>query len=133
MSTKHTPEPWECDTAGQPVIINGPQREGIAQSIIAVIYDEQEPALGTDPSFNYDEETAAANARRIVACVNACAGISDDDLADLTLHDLGAVRKQRHELLAVLQEALPRMEQETDGDAWTIAAHMRAAIAKAAY
>lgn len=56
----HTPGPWECDTAGQPIIINGPE-EGEA-NVIAVIYDDK-----CDSKHHYGEERAAANARVLTA------------------------------------------------------------------
>lgn len=53
-----------------------------------------------------------ANARRIVACVNACAGIptdaldgGSDEYADLSLM-IGTLSDQRDELLAALKEVL---------------------------
>ena len=57
-----------------------------------------------------DEDELKANARRIVACVNACEGISTENLEDnLPVKDLArqyseAIR-QRDELLAALEKA----------------------------
>lgn len=53
-------------------------------------------------------ELSVANARRIVACVNACAGISTENLEDNKpiielANDYNAVLKQRNELLAVVE------------------------------
>jgi hypothetical protein len=55
-----------------------------------------------------------ANARRIVACVNACAGIDNERLIEFDLHrsnlklvdKIMALEQQRDELLAALQDLL---------------------------
>ena len=65
MKTKHTPGPWECDTGGQPIIINGPE-EGEA-NIVALVYDDHCPPRGVLGAYLYGEERAAANARLIEA------------------------------------------------------------------
>lgn len=57
---EHTPEPWAISTAEElDDMILGPESDGIADCF-----------------------GSTANARRIVACVNACAGIPDAVLAD---------------------------------------------------
>ena len=78
-----------------------------------------------------DEDELKANARRIVACVNACEGISTENLEDnLPVKDLArqyseAIR-QRDELLAAL-EAVQAVANNSDGVAgW----HMNGDIAK---
>lgn len=65
MTTKHTPGPWTCDTSGQPIIIN-PVGD-TDPSIIAVLYDRACSPAHTNPIAQFDEETAAANARLIAA------------------------------------------------------------------
>lgn len=60
---KHTPEPWKTGAG----------------------YEQQEPGVyiyGGDGLIvsSEDTEITEANARRIVACVNACAGISTEQL-----------------------------------------------------
>lgn len=64
---KHTPEPWYFDTKS---------RVGVDDLSICAVdaIDEYRPG-GWD--FG---ETSEANARRIVACVNACEGLSQDAL-----------------------------------------------------
>jgi len=52
-------------------------------------------------------DIAAANTSRIVACVNACAGIPDDDLEKfgrwISSAEYGALEQQRNELLTALE------------------------------
>lgn len=61
---------------------------------------------------------AEANARRIVACVNACAGLPDpgQDIED-TYAEFQALRAQRDALLRAAREALATLEMvSTDLD-----------------
>jgi hypothetical protein len=52
-----------------------------------------------------DEEESIANARRIVACVNACVGIPTDVLEDRSILKASAdIMQQRDGLLAVIAE-----------------------------
>lgn len=90
MSDKqHTPEPWKH--VGQGDIIGANNDDTCAAYLRADIGD--------------------ANARRIVACVNACAGIPTDVLEDKSIlkadDDLRIKReeleKQRDELLALIK------------------------------
>lgn len=62
MTQKHTPEPWAIhEDASGDIFISGSDHTYIAE-------------IG-----NPDEDGSAADARRIVACVNAMAGIGDDN------------------------------------------------------
>ena len=61
----HTPEPWAASDSPYGAIISTASRE-LRQSWCV--------STG-DTGRNYSDEIAVANARRIVACVNACAGI----------------------------------------------------------
>ena len=96
----HTQEPW----------ILVPQSDGSA--MIAREFEtgkQMNPkglrliahALARRDSLKEDE----ANARRIVACVNACAGIPDDVLP-MVGKELDAYLKQRDELAAALRDVL---------------------------
>jgi regulator of RNase E activity RraB len=62
MKTKHTPGTWR-------VILTGPRRSEISTPgnpyVLATVYEDN------------SNENARDNAERIVACVNACAGIED--------------------------------------------------------
>lgn len=99
MSTQHTPEPWEQDDTA-PGIVYGADQSWIATTDIR-------------------EDTAKANARRIVLCVNACAGETDAKLQAVidcggyegviaAMNNfsarLDAMTVQRDELLAALKE-----------------------------
>jgi len=81
--SKHTPEPWivnEADNGGEVANIFSDNPEHDGAYVCAVWSDES--ATGNDgadeetPQYVTDAE-AAANAERIVACVNGCAGIAD--------------------------------------------------------
>ena len=67
--------------------------------------------LGVSIVFpQHNDATAKENARRIVACVNACEGISTENLEDNKpiielANDYNAVLKQRDMLLDVLNKA----------------------------
>lgn len=98
----HTPEPWRVDS-GKDYYTKGLHICGDADNEtngagIAGIWD------GRD---ELPESVQEANARRIVACVNACAGIPTVALEKLpygvaVLDAFMAVQKQRDELLAAL-------------------------------
>ena len=100
----HTPEPWKLrgNEIGK-AIVSDDQNHGMMVSIAFV--------------DKYDfEDVWEVNARRIVACVNACAGIPDSVLAVFTQPEcnilvsnglanqqLQKVEAQRDELLAALK------------------------------
>ena len=104
--SKHTPEPWKIshdDSTEEWSIVTN--QHG---SIIANVNEETGPELvGSAPAIR--KMPGLENARRIVACVNACAGVRtealehrahllkavDDDIAQLTA--------QRDQLLVALQ------------------------------
>jgi hypothetical protein len=98
--SEHAKEPWraECD-ADNP---SGSQW-AIKDAIGFFIADCHDNA-GHDKRVSYGEP----NARRIVACVNACVGISTESLEQIKpLHivvqdDRRALAQQRDELLAAL-------------------------------
>lgn len=68
--TEHTPEPWKAKDGG---LIGPTDRPSIAQVL----------SKGTEQG----DELARANARRIVACVNACKGIPTDFLENENLEN----------------------------------------------
>ena len=91
MSDQHTPEPWiqEYDD-------NGFYEIKSEQDSRRITFTQREGS------------TDEANARRIVACVNACKGISTEDLETLptlqtALDEAALIEKQRDELLAALE------------------------------
>ena len=67
---------------------------------------------------SHSTEESQANTRRVIACVNACEGFSDEELegANLftdsieSLHEILATRRQRDELLAALEGLLEDAE-----------------------
>lgn len=106
MSTKHTPGPWfrddrsglECDVRAS------------SERKIALCW-----GLASNNATNYNPKYRAecdANARRIVACVNACEGISADELEEIAStggmlgprEDVARIAKQRDALLEALEE-----------------------------
>ena len=82
MSDQHTPEPWKQDEDSELLITNS-ELERVGETIVR-----------TDTK---------ADARRIVACINACKGIPTDQLEGRTFGKryMDAL-KQRDELLAAL-------------------------------
>ena len=66
--SKHTPEPWRVGRPG------------------TVVSDTPVPGMGGSDAVEYygghliGESITEANARRIAACVNACAGMRNDEL-----------------------------------------------------
>ena len=89
--SKHTPEPW----------VRGERLLDIVSSkgnLVARL-------AGTVGKCEIED----ANLRRIVACVNACAGVSNGELAMTTmsvvLARINEAEQQRDELLAALEEA----------------------------
>lgn len=79
MTQQHTPEPWAIhEDASGDIFISGSDHTYITE-------------IG-----NPDEDGAAADARRIVACVNACRGLPTDELEQKGL--VAAVGNQLLEL-----------------------------------
>ena len=106
--TQHTAEPWELMPHG--IIYGGPMQQydnGYTKSQIAMTTGADFMALGEQQ----------ANARRIVACVNICAGISTDDLerhSDVVSAQLATeytLQTQRDDLLAELQLAAAQLRK----------------------
>lgn len=109
----HTKEPWCFGSFHRLLIVpmtgSGPDKH----NVIADLGETEVPWNKTEDSAErYD------NAARIVACVNACAGISNTDLHALAGTSIlekantsfDAVQKQRDELLAAVELAKPVME-----------------------
>ncbi|HHQ4739158.1 hypothetical protein ACK37G_15185 [Aeromonas veronii] len=93
MTIKHTPEPWgfHQDASGDVFISSAETSFHIAE-------------VGSE-----DDETVIPDARRIVACVNACRGLPTDELEQKGLvaavgTQLLDADQQRDELLAALEE-----------------------------
>lgn len=94
--SNHTKEPWHVRTMGNDCFITAAIEPGMA-------YGPE--IMGDDYTGYGDAERKAADARRIVACVNACAGIRTAELE--FQQDLGSkyleLKQQRDELVAALR------------------------------
>ena len=86
MTTHHTPEPWRANAAQAD--IEGPDGEEVA-----VCYCNDD-----------DGSDAIANARRIVACVNACAGIPTEELESAGTIAVEVKDEMQDELLHVIRQ-----------------------------
>ena len=114
MSTKHTPEPWiRDDRSGLECDVRAASGRKVALCW----------GLASNNARNYDKKYKAecdANARRIVACVNACRGIDDELLADdcirKTREDRDELLKQRDELLEALRGLLDGVDCSDYGE-----------------
>ena len=92
--SKHTPEPWKIshdDSTEEWSIVTNQQG-----SIIANVNEETGPELvGSDPVMR--KMPGLENASRIVACVNACAGMADPAA------EIAELKRQRDELLGLVK------------------------------
>ena len=129
-AAKHTPGPWAVDEDG--VVYRAGFRHGYIKLATAWREDAWCGADGDDES--------RANARRIVACVNACEGVPIEVLEaqqagglPWNVADQIDKRVERDELLAVLREAYNAFAHDDDGPVWSdsLIAKTLAVIAKA--
>ena len=94
---KYTPEPWRAFNNGEGVVGVGTDHSDVCWTRI-----EEGGWLNSDRTIDTDYE----NARRIVACINACAGIDTELLEIIEDNDktlagvIANVEKQRDELMA---------------------------------
>ena len=94
MGYEHTKEPWfEVETESDVIEITNDERNGAIVPIAEV-------STGFNGRIGIEQE---ANARRIVACVNACAGIPTEVLEQMPVGP-SALEQQRDKLLAALTE-----------------------------
>lgn len=116
MTQKHTPEPWATDYRERP--------DGMfAQEV----FDANGETIATLAWFPVDSGVGTttnreANARRIVACVNACKGWETSQLEAMEMgglkESLMRVMEQRDELLAALVNAKESLECCYDVTDW---------------
>lgn len=111
MSEQHIPEPWQFGAT--PI---GAKEEAI--SLFKQSLDAHEGSIGEYFYEIYDDEarriafligpSALANSSRILACVNACAGLPGKALKEVLPNyaAYNALHKQRDELLAALEDAV---------------------------
>ena len=123
--SKHTPEPWNIYFNSQDdFVIRKMFADGQESHVVARCH------------------SGAANARRIVACVNACEGFSIEELQGANLFkdsiesdaEIMALKKQRNELLKALEGMLVWFNYHTipwiNTDEADAIAKARAAVAK---
>ena len=111
---KHTPGPWSIDPDDRPNMHWNNHIVSEANPNIAICFMAHD---GTELN-----ECGEANARRIVACVNACAGFSTETLELIASvggmqHKMTAtatVASQRGKLLAALDVALENLRPHGD-------------------
>ena len=103
LRMKHTPEPWS-------VAEESFDNDGIHESVIRGL--DGRAAIAVTLEFGENNPgMREANARRIVACVNALEGLNDDALfGGWSFHGIEAyakgIEKQRAELLATMENIL---------------------------
>ncbi|MGL4754509.1 MAG: hypothetical protein ACRCXB_19215 [Aeromonadaceae bacterium] len=104
--SKHTPEPWRVGRVG------------------TVVSDTPVPLMRGSDAIEYygghliGESITEANARRIVVCVNVCAGMRNDELDGGLLigvmqGKIDRLKQQRDELLAALEAVTGGLEAST--------------------
>ena len=93
--SKHTPEPWIIDDSAE--LSTSFYSDDATGSIIGGCQEYM--------FAHRDIEERRANARRIVTCVNACAGMADPAA------EIAELKRQRDELLAALGAAVPLIKQ----------------------
>ncbi len=86
--SEHTPEPWHLGT------------QLVTNLKICVRLEDGGEYVIADTNWNFPDD-AKANARRIVACVNACAGVPTELLEDNPA-PFSRLLEERDELLAAL-------------------------------
>ena len=94
--SKHTPEPWALFEVGDGRPHLCPASESDKMSILTIAEED-----GVTFACVYKD----SDARRIVTCVNACAGMSDPAV------EIAELKRQRDELLAALGSAIPLIKQ----------------------
>ncbi len=103
MTAKHTPAPWVVNTAGS-AKKGEPFR--ITEIYVYAPNTQDDTAICADVIDPVTQAPSEANARRIVACVNACEGIPTARLeagsADVLAYSM-ELHKQRDELLEALK------------------------------
>ena len=105
MKTEHTPEPWRIGRFTGPESYEKVRETCGAMDV--VVDTDSGPYVLAGCNINFPND-AKANARRIVACVNACAGLPTEVLERYKLGVIGvdykSTKQQRDELLAALEQ-----------------------------
>lgn len=109
MTQKHTPEPWAMSTK----VDGNWWHISAGNQAIAAVHAASKKR--NEPYASMFE----ANARRIVACVNACAGWETIQLEAMELgslkESLVRVMQQRDELLAAIEDFIKYTDDCSDG------------------
>ena len=126
--SNHTPEPWSLLEAGDSIKHQVP----VSSDRTSIL------TIATEGAIAFGAVYSADDARRIVACVNACAGLPTEQLEVSplggVLNGVAGLIAQRDELLAALE--IIAASEEFHGDSFvcefgTLQGVARAAIAKA--
>lgn len=128
--SEHTKEPWAIHPLMARIVpedhISRPIGADDDAKVDAATYAQEICAMHW-PDRNRSEEEVLANARRIVACVNACAGIQTEvleTLEDKTLNELfkrqeAEYQEQRDKLLRALK-MVDRHSSDVADEPWRI-------------
>lgn len=126
MSAQHTPTPWRHNVEGYPEAgIKGANGRNIAHT-----WNVGASQPKSADALKKRTEEDRANARRIVACVNACEGIATERLEDLgrplmqhligcderaarQVKEAAALTAQRDELLAALKDVRDNVRSDS--------------------
>ncbi len=117
--SEYTPEPWELGEVGDKIRHLCPAKDGTSILTVALEYDNDD----WEPTY-FGAVYRREDARRIVACVNACAGM-DDPVAEIA-----KLRAEREELKEIAKRLL-RWNDYAGGEPLSrIAKAFRAALAE---
>lgn len=107
--TEHTKEPWDLrQFAGDH------SRTTIEQKRNSLT-EPHNPIASIAELYHSNAPTGLANGHRIVACVNACAGVPTEKLENLTAKKIGRLQKVNRQLAEAL-----RMAKHAFEDKWAI-------------
>ena len=115
--SNHTPEPWSLLEAGDSIKHQVP----VSSDRTSIL------TIATEGAIAFGAVYSADDARRIVACVNACRGLSTDELEQHRLvsavgYELIELTKQRDELLEAAKAVVTRWDTPNWKDAEPTAA-----------
>jgi hypothetical protein len=134
MTTEHTPEPWTTGSATESSNFGDWQARIRAKDSNGNVTVAK--VLSGNGKEHDTKEVAEANARRIVACVNACAGISTETLDKRGVGGLDVSSAERLSFCQqrdALAEALHKIAEVCNGygdEAGWACKHARAALGK---
>lgn len=117
--SKHTPEPWSY---GFPKVNGVDVREAKCMVSAGGWHVASVSHGGIYPDEPFGSQTREANARRIVACVNACRGLPTDDLEKMqlggVLNATAELLAQREQLQSKYKAAMDALQVARDGTEW---------------